>query len=103
MDFLVIMRMGDPKDPELQKRRAELRPAHLERASKFREAGHTLIGGATFDAQGNPTGSAAIARFNSREEVDAWLKEDPWTKGGVWTDFEVIPFRIAEHYPQAKT
>jgi uncharacterized protein YciI len=102
MDYLVIMRMGDARDPELQRRRAELRPAHLERASKFREAGHVLLGGAILDEAGNPTGSAAIARFDSRAELDAWLQGDPWTQGGVYTDFEIIPFRIAEHYPQAK-
>ena len=102
MDYLVIMRMGDTKDPELQRRRAELRPAHLERATSFRERGHLVIGGAIFDDEGNLAGSAAIARFDTRAEVDAWLKDDPWTKGGVWTDFEVIPFRIAEHYPQAQ-
>ena len=103
MDYLVIMRMRDPQNPERQRLRAELRPAHLERASKFREAGHVLLGGALLDDAGNPSGSAAIARFDSRAELDAWLADDPWTKGGIYTDFEIIPFRIAEHYPQAKT
>jgi uncharacterized protein len=102
MDYLVIMRMGDPKDPELQRKRAELRPAHLERASAFRERGHLVIGGAIFDDAGNLAGSAAIARFDSRAELDAWLAGDPWTTGGVYTDFEILPFRVAEHYPQAK-
>ena len=54
MDYLVIMRMGDTKDPELQRRRAELRPAHLERATSFRERGHVMIGGAIFDDDGKP-------------------------------------------------
>jgi uncharacterized protein YciI len=100
MDYLVIMRISDPKDPEAQRRRAELRPAHLARASSFREKGHLLIGGAIFDDDGNPAGSAAIARFATRAELDAWLSDDLWTKAGVWGDFKVIPFRIAEHYPQ---
>jgi uncharacterized protein len=100
MDYLVIMRIRDPKDPDVQRKRAELRPAHLERASGFRERGHLVIGGAIFDEAGNPAGSATIARFDTREELDRWLANDPWTKGGVWSDFEVIPFRIAEHYLQ---
>ena len=102
MDYLVIMRMGNAKDPELQRLRAELRPAHLERASFYRERGHLVIGGAIFDDEGNLAGSAAIARFDTRAELDAWLKDDPWTTSGVYTEFEVTPFRIAEHYPQAK-
>lgn len=102
MDYLVIMRMGDTKDPDIQQKRAALRPAHLQRASALRQQGHLVLGGAILDDDGNPIGSAAIARFDTRAEVDAWLKDDPWTKAGVWTSFEIIPFKIAEHYEQAK-
>src|SRR3954447_23455440 len=102
MEYLVIMRTGDSTNPELQKKRAELRQAHLARAAKFRDAGHVIIGGAVLDEAGNPAGSAAIARFDTRAEVDAWLKDDPWTKAGVWTDFEIIPFKISENYPQGR-
>jgi uncharacterized protein YciI len=56
MDYLVIMRMGDAKNPESQRLRAELRPAHLERASSYRERGHLVIGGAIFDDAGNLAG-----------------------------------------------
>jgi uncharacterized protein YciI len=96
--YLVIMRMGNTKDPEIQRKRAELRDAHLKRAASFRDRGHVIIGGAVLDADGTPSGSAAIARFETRAEVDAWLKDDPWTKAGVWTDFEIIPFKISENY-----
>jgi hypothetical protein len=34
--------------------------------------------------------------------LDDWLQGDPWTIAGVYTDIEIIPFRIADHYPQAK-
>ena len=102
MDYLVIMRMGDPKDPELQRLRAEHRDAHLARASGYRERGHLVIGGALMDDAGKPTGSMAIARFDSHKELDDWLAGDPWTQHGVYTDIEITPFRIADHYPQAK-
>lgn len=92
------MRIRDLKDPEVQRKRAELRPAHIARASGFRERGHLVIGCAIFDEAGNPAGSATIARFDTREELDQWLADDPWTKAGLWSNFEVIPFRIAEHY-----
>jgi len=103
MDYLVIMRMRDPKDPEAQRRRAELRPAHLERASSFRQKGHLLLGGAILDGEGNPAGSAVIARFGTRAELDAWLADDPWAKGGLWSEVEIIPFRVAEHYAVGST
>jgi hypothetical protein len=96
--YLVIMRMGDSANPEIRRKRAELRDAHLARAASFRDRGHVIIGGAVLDADGAPTGSAAIARFATRAEVDAWLADDPWTKAGVWTDFEIIPFKVSENY-----
>jgi hypothetical protein len=102
MQFLVIMRMGETNNPEIQRKRAELRDQHLTRAAKFRDEGHVIIGGAVLAEDGTPAGSAAIARFDTRAEVDAWLNDDPWTKAGVWTDFEIIPFKISENYPQGR-
>jgi hypothetical protein len=102
MQFLVIMHMGDTKDPEIQRKRAELRNAHLKRAASFRDRGHVIIGGALLAEDGTPIGSAAIARFDTRAEVDAWLADDPWTKAGVWRDFEIMPFKISENYPQGR-
>jgi uncharacterized protein YciI len=101
MDYLVIMRMGDPKDPELQRLRAEHRDAHLARASGYRERGHLVIGGALMDEAGKPTGSMAVARFETRKDLDDWLAGDPWTQHGVYSDIEIIPLRIADHYPQS--
>jgi uncharacterized protein YciI len=103
MDYLVIMRMGDTKDPEIQRKRAELRAEHLARAASFRDRGHVILGGAILEEDGTPAGSAAVARFETRAEVEAWLKDDPWTKAGVWRDFEIIPFKISENYPQGKS
>lgn len=98
MQFVVIMRTRNPKDPDVQRRRNEVRPAHLEGAAKLNEAGRLLLGGAIFDEADNPAGSAVIADFPSRAELDAWLANDPYTKAGFWQEFEVIPFRVAPHY-----
>ena len=43
-------------------------------------------------------GSAAVAQFATRAELDAWLRTDPYVTGGVWQDIEVIPYRVAPHY-----
>lgn len=95
MEYLVIMRMRDPKDPEAQKRWDDSRPAHLENTARVQVKGHLLIGGAIFDDDGNPTGSAAVATFGSREKFDECLLTDPYTMADVWQDFEVIPSRVA--------
>jgi uncharacterized protein YciI len=98
MQFMVIMRMRNPKDPDAQRRRNEVRPAHLAGAAKLHEAGHLHLGGAIFDDDGNPAGSGVIAEFDSRDALEAWLRNDPYTKAGVWQDFEIIPFQVAPHY-----
>jgi uncharacterized protein YciI len=99
MDFLVIMRMRDPTDPETQRRRDEARPRHLEHAAKLQNQGHLLIGGAIFLEDGvTSAGSAAVARFERREAPEAWLRDDPYTRAGVWQQFEIIPYRVAPHY-----
>jgi hypothetical protein len=99
MDFLVIMRMHDPADPETQRRRTEARPHHLVHAANLQEQGHLLIGGAIFADDGEtPAGSAGVARFDTREQLEDWLRNDPYTLAGVWQDFEIIPYRVAPHY-----
>ncbi|MFT0891485.1 YciI family protein [Pseudochelatococcus sp. G4_1912] len=96
--FMVICRMKDPLDPELQKKRLEIRPAHIVGASKLQAEGHLLLGGMVQDKAGNPAGSGCICDFESEEALWEWLNNDPWMVGGVWDTIEVIPFKVAEHY-----
>jgi uncharacterized protein YciI len=96
MQFLVLMH--DATDPEAQQRRQTVRPDHLKRAEGYQHGGHLLMGGALLDDAGNPVGSSAFVQFHSREDLDEWLNNDPYTLGNVWSRFEVHPFRIAPHY-----
>ena len=96
MQWLIIARDGtDAGAPE---RRQAARPAHLENAARLQAAGHLLVGGALTDEAGKMIGSAAVAQFASRAELDAWLRTDPYVTGDVWRDIEVIPYRVAPHY-----
>ena len=102
MDYLVIMRMGDPKDLGLQRKRAELRDEHLARASGYRERGHLVIGRRTdgrFRQADRLDGDRAL---RLAQRVGRLVAGRPRTIAGVYTDIEIIPFRIADHYPQAK-
>jgi uncharacterized protein len=96
MQWLIIARDGT--DPEAPARRQEARLAHLANAAKLQAKGHLLVGGALTDEAGNMIGSAAVAQFASREELEEWLRTDPYVTGGVWRDIEVIPYRVAPHY-----
>lgn len=96
MQWLVIARDGT--DPEAAERRLRSRPAHLENAARLQAAGHLLMGGALLDDAGRMIGSAAVAQFSTREELDEWLRTDPYVTGGVWQDIQVMPYRVAPHF-----
>jgi uncharacterized protein len=93
MRFAFIARDG--ADPEAKARRLAVRPAHLERVAPFVERGRVLIGGAILDEVGDMVGSVLLTDFASREEVEAWVAEDPYVTGGVWKEIEVLDFRPA--------
>jgi uncharacterized protein YciI len=96
MQWLVIARDGT--DPEAAERRLRSRPAHLENAARLQAAGHLLMGGALLDDAGRMVGSAAVAQFETRAELDEWLRTDPYVTGGVWRDIQVMPYRVAPHF-----
>ncbi|OZI71654.1 YciI family protein [Bordetella genomosp. 12] len=98
MQFIVLCRMRDPLDAETQRKRLELRPAHIERAAKFQAMGKLLIGGMIKDTHENPAGSGAIWNVDSLQELEGILADDPWRVSGVWHDIEIVPFRVAEHF-----
>ncbi len=96
MQWLIIARDG--RDPEAPARRRAARPAHLENAARLQAKGYRLVGGALTDEAGAMIGSAAVAQFATRAELDQWLRTDPYVTGGVWQDIEVIAYRVAPHY-----
>lgn len=99
MQWLIIARDGH--DADAPKRRQAARPAHLEHAAKLQKKGHLLIGGALIDEDGGMIGTAAVAQFATREELDQWLATDPYVTGDVWREIEVHPYRVAPHYDVA--
>jgi len=96
MQWLIIARDG--ADPEAERRRLAARPAHLENAARLQSKGHLLVGGALIDDDGRMIGSACVAQFATREELDHWLRTDPYVTGKVWHEIEVLPYRVAPHY-----
>lgn len=96
MQWLIIARDGT--DDDAPERRLAARPAHLQHAAKLQAAGHLIMGGALTDEAGGMIGTAAVAQFKTREELDHWLATDPYVIGDVWREIEVHPYRVAPHY-----
>jgi uncharacterized protein len=93
MQFLVIGRDGD--DADAPARRTRVRPAHLDFIQPLVERGQILIGGAILDASGAMIGSTLLTEFDTREDLDDWLRSDPYVTEQVWRSIEVHPFRSA--------
>lgn len=93
MQFLVMAYDGN--DAEALNRRLAAREAHLGGAGELKKAGNLIAGGAILDEANKMIGSTLYVEFDSRAELDAWLENDPYTKGNVWQDITVQPIRLA--------
>ncbi|EXF57226.1 YciI family protein [Acinetobacter radioresistens] len=83
-------------------KRLATRPQHIERLQKLNDEGRLIVAGAMpkdpADPQAGFYGSTMIVEFDSREALDAWLKEEPFLKAGVYAHIDVKPFNKA--FPQ---
>jgi len=100
MQFLVIA--YDGTDADALDRRLSVREAHIALGDKMRDAGQSLYGGAILDDSGKMIGSVIICQFDAREQLDAWLKIEPYIMGNVWQKVEIQPFRIGPSFAKMK-
>ncbi|KAL0037702.1 hypothetical protein WJX77_008562 [Trebouxia sp. C0004] len=70
-------------------KRGPHRDAHLGAAKKKEEAGKLLIAGAS----GDPVNGALFVFKNaSKEEIEEFVKTDPYTKAGLISCWDLQPF-----------
>ncbi len=93
MEFLIVA--YDGKDAEALSRRLKAREKHLAYAKLMKEKGHLVEGGAILNADGQMIGSTLLVRFDSRQELDQWLSNDPYKLGNVWVDIQVSVIKLA--------
>lgn len=86
------------REGTLEKRLA-VRPQHLARLEKLDAEGRVIVAGAMpkdrENLQAGFYGSTLILDFDSREELDAWLADEPFLKEGIYADIDVKPFNKA--------
>ncbi|WP_220471683.1 YciI family protein, partial [Colwellia sp. BRX10-4] len=87
MQFIVTA--YDFDDDDAINRRLSSREAHLSGIEKMVKAGTFLSGGAMLNENGKMIGSSAHVEFSSRTEVEAWVKQDPYTIGKVWNKVNI--------------
>ena len=83
MQFLVTAYDGEG----MLEKRMEVRPRHLEGMAKL--GGHIVCAGGLLDENGKMKGSAIVLDFESREELDQYLANEPYVLEHVWEKIEV--------------
>lgn len=91
--FAVIAKDGT--DSEALNRRMAARGDHFSALEKYKASGNFIKGAALLNANSEMCGSIVFYEFGSREELDQYLKNEPYVLGGVWKDIEVIEIKVA--------
>ena len=89
MNLEFVVTAHDHRDEGALDRRLAARPQHLEVVGELVKNGHMYCAAALLDDAQRMVGSVFICEFPSREDVDAWIRDDPYTKGNVWERVEV--------------
>ena len=86
--------------PNSLDRRMELRPAHLDYLKGFTD--RILLAGATLTDDGaSMTGSFLVVNVADRAEAEAFSKNDPFTKGGLFESVSIKRMRKGLFNPAA--
>jgi uncharacterized protein len=85
----------DGTDEKAMDRRLEVREEHLKSVERRFKSGEHLYGAAILDEAGKMIGSMMVVDYPSREELDKWLKEEPYVMGDVWQKIEIKPCKVA--------
>jgi uncharacterized protein YciI len=96
MQFLVIGRDGT--DSDALNRRLAAREAHSALLGKMRDAGKMLYGTIILDENEKMIGTVLVCDFESREELDQWLKVEPYVTGNVWQSIEIQRCKIGPSF-----
>ena len=73
-------------------KRMEVRPRHLEGMERMKE--HVICAGGLLDEDGKMKGSMLVMEFESRNEIDEYLANEPYVVEHVWDKIEVESINV---------
>lgn len=88
MQFVVTAHDG----ANMLEKRMEVRPRHLEGMAKL--GTHIVCAGGLLDEAGKPKGSVLVLNFETREELDQYLKNEPYVLEQVWEKIDVEAINV---------
>ncbi len=91
MKFVIIGYDG----PDGESKRTIHRPAHLAYLEPLDQQGRVILAGPLTDK----AGSLLVLDFATREEVELFAENDPYTRHGVFDRVEIHPF--TQVFPKA--
>jgi uncharacterized protein YciI len=85
----------DGTDAGAPARREGARERHLRSIRENAASGRLVMSGPRLRGDGSTAGSLQVLEVPDRAAMDAYLAQEPFALEGVWTRWEVLPFRIA--------
>ena len=85
-----VIRAYDGKG--MLEKRMEVRPRHLEGMERIRQ--HVVCAGGLLDDEGKMKGSMLVMEFESHQELDEYLANEPYVLEHVWEKIEVEPINV---------
>lgn len=91
MQYLII---AYDNEKSLDKR-MEARSAHVEGTQKLMQEGKIESACAMIEEE-EMVGSTVLTNFETEDELNDWLENEPYVKGGVWNmdEIQIVPIKI---------
>ncbi|WP_121627989.1 YciI family protein [Poseidonibacter antarcticus] len=91
MQYLVI---AYDNENSLDKR-MDARAAHVEGTQKLMSEGKIITACAMIEEE-EMVGSTVVTNFENDEELNDWLDNEPYVKGGVWNmdEIQIVPVKV---------
>ena len=71
------------------------RPAHVKVTQKLMAEGK-IISACAMIEEDMMVGSSVLTNFENDDELNTWLENEPYVKGGVWNmdELQVVPVKV---------
>ncbi len=94
MQYLIVA--YDKKD--VLDKRLEVRDLHVKGAKEMMSKGKILNAGAFIEDE-KMVGSTLFVDFETKDELDEWLANEPYVKNGVWDmeKIQILPIKVLKN------
>lgn len=79
-----VIHAYDATDDKAYERRMAVRADHLKNIERIMETGNVICAGGMTNEAGLLKGSVLVMEFAARDELDAYLKSEPYIINNVW-------------------